>query len=69
MGLIVNSAEFEKGLRADGEAKGRWRKSKMTPASFLIAVPLCCLLPYSGGCPQFSLLWSGSTVGVKFLRT
>ena len=45
--LIVNNTEFEKGLRVDGEVEGRWRKSKMTPASFLTALSLCCLRPHS----------------------
>jgi len=57
--LVVNNTEFEKGLRVDGEAEGRWRKSKMTPASFLTALPLCCLLPHSRR--EFPVLTSEQT--------
>ena len=67
MDCIVNSAEFEKGLRADGEAKGRWRKSKMTPASFLVAVPLCCLLPHSGVVPSSHFCGQEALLELNFL--
>ena len=63
----MNNTEFEKGLRVDGEAESRWRKSKMTPASFLTALPLCCLLPHSRVVPSSHFCGQEALLDLSYL--